>query len=177
MTNVTFIAGLAALAASCSTRGGDRIPSGAGLPPAVPGVSAAPAGPRRAPVTLKLEGPQEVQVGGEIGLRVVIDRTTRGQPLRLRVHLPAGVELVSGRTREEINDPSGHVERTLVIRFAGIPADDVTASVDEGGVGYGVHATSAYRFGRADPKLPQPPRTGSPVNIGGKDIGTPIPLR
>jgi hypothetical protein len=57
-----------------------------------------------------------------------------------------------------------------------VPAADVRVTVDARGIGYGVHATSAYRFGRPEPKLPQPPRAGPPVIVRGRSVGSPIPL-
>ncbi len=68
--------------------------------------------------------------------------------------------------------------RVLVVHLAnGVPANDVHVSVDSGGTDYGVHATAAYRFGRPEPTLPQPPRAGAPVKVNGKTLGTPIPLK
>jgi hypothetical protein len=57
-----------------------------------------------------------------------------------------------------------------------VPATDLRVTVDTRGIGYGVHATSAYRFGRPEPKLPQPPREGPPVMVRGRSVGSPIPL-
>jgi hypothetical protein len=126
---------------------------------------------------VKLLGPDHVDGQSDLTLRVSIDRATR-DPLDLRLVLPPGATLVSGAAAERIDETSGHIERTLIIHLAnGVPAEDVHLSVDTGGTDYGAHANAAYRFGRAEPTLPQPPRTGSQVKVQGKTLGTPIPLK
>ena len=132
---------------------------------------------RRAPVEVRVWGPEHVAGGSDVTLRIAIDKATR-DPLDLHVALPPGAELVAGATDERISDPSGHIERTLVVRMPnGVPADDLNVTVDSQGAASGVHTAAAYRFGRPEPTLAQPPRPGVPAIVEGKTLGTPIPLK
>jgi hypothetical protein len=156
-------------AGGCATRSDASPPTASALASAEP--------PARAPIVVRVDGPAEVRPGSELALRIVIERAMGGDPLDIRVMLPEGTDLVSGRTQEQITGGSKHVERSLVLRLSGdVPAADLRVTVDMRGTGYGVHATSAYRFGRPEPKLPQPPRQGRPVVIHGQNAGSPIPL-
>ena len=147
---------------------------------ASPPIPSAPVGTglrARAPVVVRVDGPAEVAPGSELALRIVIERVMGHDPLDLSIVLPEGVVLVSGQTEEKITGDSQHVERSLTVRLTGgVPATDLRVTVDTRGIGYGVHASSAYRFGRPEPKLPQPPREGRPVVIRGRSAGSPIPL-
>jgi hypothetical protein len=54
--------------------------------------------------------------------------------------------------------------------------DDLRVVADARGVGYGMRATTAYRFGRPAPKLVQPARSDTASLANGKRLGKPIPL-
>lgn len=183
MTRTCLIFASMVALSGCSSSGERASPASAPTP-ATPNGATAPAlsratapGTLRAPVEVKVTGPDHVDGAHDVTLRVSIDRSTR-DPLDLRVSLPAGANLVSGAAVERIDETSGHIERTLIIHLAnGVPAEDVHLSVDTGGTDYGAHANAAYRFGRAEPTLSQPPRTGNQVKVQGKTLGTPIPLK
>ncbi len=161
------------LACGCANSS-DAPPPGAGGENA----DASPNGPRaRAPVVVRVDGPAQVEPGSELALRIVIERAMGNDPLDLSVMPPEGVVLVSGQRLERITGDSKRVERFLTVRLTGgVPAADLDVVVDTRGFGYGVHARAAYRFGRKEPKLPQPPREGRPVVIRGRSAGRPIPL-
>ncbi len=133
--------------------------------------------PPTAPFVVNLTGPAHVAPGTEIELKLVIDRTAADLPLKMKVNLPAGVTLVRGSLDEQLPPGAGPVERTLVVRVGSqMPAAPLEVTVDGGGEGFGAHATRRYRFGRPEPKLPQPGEANRPVRINGSDIGQPIPL-
>jgi hypothetical protein len=126
---------------------------------------------------VRVDGPSKVEPGSQLALRISIERAMGNDPLDLGVAIPEGVVLVSGQTQETITGGAAHVERPLTVRLTGgVPPTDLRVTVDVRGMGYGVHASSAYRFGRPEPKLPQPPREGRPVIIRGRSAGRPIPL-
>jgi hypothetical protein len=129
-----------------------------------------------APVVVRIEKKREV-APGEVELEVVIDRRT-SDPVSLAVELPPGAELVEGSTHETLDEPGRRLVRTLRLRLPnGTPLDDVRVSADARGRGYGVRATSAYRFGRPAPKLAQPERSSTASIANGKALGKPIPIR
>jgi hypothetical protein len=114
---------------------------------------------------------------GELELEVVIERRT-SDPVSLEIALPAGAELIDGALRETLDQPGRRIVRKLLLRLPnGVPADDVRVIADARGVGYGVRATTAYRFGRPLPKLAQPARGGTASIANGKRLGKPIPLQ
>lgn len=156
-------------------------------PPSPPGrVSVAPVAPQetgteahgRAPLTLRVSGPPTARAGDVVEIEIAVDRprpTTT--PMRLKVVVPPGAELVEGETEETITDSaSSPIRRTLVLRLSRVPSDDLQVSLDVRESSHGAHATGAYRFGRPEPKLAQPPRSPKRTVIGGRDFGRAIPL-
>jgi hypothetical protein len=121
--------------------------------PSAPPVAALPT---RAPLTVVLDGPQEV-TGGEVALtmslRGRLPRDVDGA--RVDFTVPKGATLLDEDTaRRPVR--VGEV-RTLRLRLDGEPpATDfvVTASVQ--GASYGVTSRAAFRFGRPPPRLPVP---------------------
>ncbi len=177
--NLAILGALAAFVTCGCAKHSDALPPHASTAAEPEPAAEDAGGPRlqRAPVVVWVDGPAQVQAGSELTLRVTIERNAGSDPLDLNIVLPAGAVLVSGQTQERITGDARHVERTLGLRLTGaIPAADLDVSVDSRGIGYGVHATSAYRFGRPEPKLPQPPRAGPPVMVRGQSVGNPIPL-
>jgi len=177
-----LVAGQVALALLACNASGDRVPSALSPLPNATGEPssesvAQSAQLRHSPVEVRVNGPDQIGSSTDITVQVLIDRIAK-DPLSLRVVLPPGASIISGAREEQITGGSGHIERTLVLHLAnGVPPDDVRVIVDAGGPDYGVHATAAYRFGRPEPKLPQPARTGKSVVVNGRNLGTPIPLK
>lgn len=132
----------------------------------------------QAPLVVRVQGPAHVAAGDIVRLTLHIER--RGpstEPLDVSVRLPAGASLAEGLGQETIADTRGTtLTRALTIAIQSVPADDVQVTVDAQGQGYGMHATAAYRFGRPEPKLPQPlSRAQALPGIKGSSI--PIPPR
>ena len=134
--------------------------------------------PQRAPLVLAVSGAGPLATGSDLDLKILIDRTTGADPTQLSVTLPPGADLVSGSLAETITDAAPHLERVIRIHLpSGIPASDVQVTAQTSGVGYGAHAAASFRFGRADPLLAQPVRTGAPLMVGGKSLGRAIPIK
>jgi hypothetical protein len=126
-------------------------------------------------MVVKVRGPESVQPGSKIELTVTIERRlVDNNPLKLAIQLPQGASLLEGVADEQIVDGrSPTLTRKISISIGAVPASDVLVSVDVRGAGYGVHATDSYRFGRPEPKLPQP--LDRAVKLPGIP-GTPIPM-
>lgn len=169
------VAGIALSLLACSTSHDRPLP-----PPSEPVSAAPPAGPARdgdlpkAPLALSVA---EVRNRGEeIEIDVVVDRRTR-DPVTFDVALPPGVVLLEGNTSERLEGDEQRVKRTLRLRLpAGTPAEDIRFVADVNGQGYGARATTAYRFGRAAPRLVAPERRALPTRVNGKRLGRAIPL-
>lgn len=164
---------LALAAGACATPGE--------LPREAP-ARAAPRPPRiadtpgiAAPLLLHVGAARDV-APGELELELVIERRTE-DPVTLELQLPAGVELIDGNARETLHEPARLIVKKVRLRLPnGTPLDDVRVFADSRGAGYGVRASAAYRFGRPEPKLAQPPRRGRAAIANGKRLGRPIPL-
>jgi len=133
----------------------------------------------RAPLVVRVEGPEQMQPGSESELvvRLIRPRPT-DSPIALRLSLPPGVELVDGQADEAITDAvSGTLTRRYRIRVAGgIPDRDIEVTASITGTDHAAHARDAYRFGRPAPKLAEPRRQADPVRVGNKNLGRPIPV-
>ncbi len=152
-------------------------PSAAALPPHAPATPGARQQPQRAPLVLSVSGTGPMATGTDLDLKIALDRTAT-DPTQLNVTLPPGADLVSGSLAETITDTATHVERVLRIHLPnGVPPSDVQVTAQTSGVGYGARAAASFRFGRADPLLAQPVRTGAPLMVGGKSLGQPIPVK
>jgi hypothetical protein len=164
-----------------------ELPPQATAPPAAPEAavshssrptSANQARPQRAPLVVSVSAKGRVERGGDLDLTITLDRVAPGAATRLSVELPPGATLVSGLQVQDVPGDSTHAERSLRVHLAGnIPASDIHIVADTAGTGYGAHATTAYRFGRPDPVLAQPARTGAPVLVHGSNLGKPIELQ
>ena len=131
--------------------------------------------PQRSPLSLVVDGPSSVAAPSEIDLTIRLQRLwTTPDPVVLTVDLPPGALLVSGSTSETIAPTFFAQSRTLRIKLERVPSADLVVRADLGGPAYGAHARATYRFGRPEPKLPQP--AGTVVVIGGRPVGKAIPL-
>lgn len=120
---------------------------------------------RTAPITIRVDGPSSIAVG-ESTLSVTVTRAVAGtDPIELGIAMPDGVTLIAGDPNERIVERGPVIHRTLKLRVDRVPEQDVLITANVRGDHYGARATSAYRFGRAEPKLPQPP--GPAVGLTG----------
>ena len=121
-----------------------------------------------APLTVTVSGPDKVMAGEQITITVTLNRSAvNSVPIDLAVQAPSGTALVSGVPTERIvNADAASIARTYRLRIDRIPTDDFIATADVRGTGYGAHATGQYRFGRPEPKLPQPGLP--PIGPGGR---------
>jgi len=175
-TMAAMIATSAALCAACATQerslSSMATPTGSGSQP--PGEPPA----RNAPFVVRLEGPAAVPSDGKVELDIVIERRVPdASPLELLVRPPDGTTVVGGATRETIVDGSATtLRRHLVLQVPAMPAQDLEVDLDARATGARAHATAAYRFGRAEPRLPDPARPRMPVTVHGHSVAHPIQL-
>jgi hypothetical protein len=133
--------------------------------------------PMSAPFVARLTGPERVTPGSDVELKLVVERSSGEAPVRVRLALPSGVSLVRGQMEETIPAGESRIERTVVVHVGErMPTASLDVRVDSGGEGFGAHAVRSYRFGRPEPKLPQPGGAGAPVMLNGKSLGQPIKL-
>lgn len=99
-------------------------------------------------------------------------------PLLLRVEVPDGVTLKSGRKDVPLapNAEPGTVSEVYELAFAQPPAGDLVLRVDGDTEGMGFHFQVPYRFGRPAPEAAAPAPTGPAFMKGGKSMGGTIPL-
>jgi hypothetical protein len=118
----------------------------------------APSQDTQAPLVVRVKGPSQVTANSNVDLSISIERRViDGVPMEMAIQLPEGVSMVGGLQRETItNGQLALVERTVTLAIGAVPANDLRVTVDANGSSYGVHATDFYRFGRPEPKLPQP---------------------
>lgn len=98
-------------------------------------------------------------------------------PLLVRVEVPAGVTVKTGRTELPLppNTEPGTVAETLELAFDAPPAGDLVLRVDGDTEGLGFHFQVPYRFGRPAPEVPVPAATG-PTFKKGALSGPTIPV-
>ena len=130
------------------------------------------------PLFVKVKSTSAIATDTDVELDIEIVRSTPdGTPMQLAIVVPAGAQLTKGAAAESIVDATSTSVHRLVTVHVGatIPTSDVVVTVDARGVGSGVHATSAYRFGRPEPKLAQPtPGNGPTLSAKGVKLGKPI---
>lgn len=184
MNKRTFrLLGLLAVVASASCGGGKPTavrpdqPSPSDISPPENATGHAADQEARAPLRLTLSGPKAPKAGEQIEVSIVVERTAAAfNPLELRVALPRSAKLVDGELLQTIDDKaSTKWARVIKVQIDEVPAEDIVVTVDVRGDGFGAHASSAYRFGRPEPRLPDPP-TDTPRSVGGLDVGSAIPL-
>lgn len=168
---VVAILGLALLS-GCSTPGVEPASRQPIAPPGSPQESRSHAGP---PVYLGVNGPTVVSPSTTVDVRLRIVRNSLSSvPMQLRVGVPAGANLVAGRDTEEIIDASSPtIDRSYRLELSAIPKDDLTFVLTQGDPGFSVRAEGFYRFGRPEPRQPDPPRGPALIHNGSR-ISTPI---
>jgi len=135
------------------------------------------ASPGRAPVVVRVSGPEHVAAGDLFDIKVVVERRRGDAPITLTVTPPPGTTLVQGQAVEILSGTEASTERTFKVDCKGkVPLQDLLVSAHGSGPGWGVHATGAYRFGRPEPQLARSPRSGAPIVVHGRNLGRGIPL-
>lgn len=176
-----FSALLLAFASACGASGVtdnvSRPPEGVASKPVEPEVIAS----QRGPVASALIGPDETPSSGEslVLEGIVAQRIPSDATVRVRLSLPAGVQLLEGSSDQRL--PATAAPRTEALRFvirpSAIPDQDALLIVDLRGDGFGYHAEHRYRFGRKEPTLVAPTRDGPSVQVNGKDLGPSVQVR
>jgi hypothetical protein len=125
------------------------------------------------PLTVQIEGPQSPAANSDLDLAIKIVRSRATDvPVALSITLPAGATLITGKSAETIVDASAAtIERRIRVHIGAVPADDLLVAADSKTASSGAHAEKAYRFGRAEPKLPQPTPAGPSLKVKGKGMG------
>ncbi len=136
--------------------------------------------PQRAPMVATFVGPAKVRPGQQLTvvLHLALTRAL-DLPLAVTWTVPQGAKLMQPKVLPLRLQPKRGKVVDLKVRFSltGVPADDLLVAVDVNGGDFGVHATAAYRFGRPEPKLPNPMDKAAPVKLRGKGFGTGVPIQ
>jgi hypothetical protein len=152
-------------------------PAVASQPAAVPVAQKPQLGPHHSPITVQLSGPEQVSAGQDIEVVAEIEQRAGSVPVELKLQLPDGVRLVSGEATELLPVGNGKLQRRFVVHVDRVPTTDIEVVADTSSNSFGAHAKSAYRFGRPEPRFTQPPRSGVPLTVGGREVGRPIQLK
>lgn len=149
-------------------------PTGGRVPPERATVAASATD---APLRVRWRGASRQR--GRVSVDAVVELRARlAFPLTVRVDVPRGATVVSGRTLLEVpenTEPGELVEHIEVVYAGAAPADDLTLHAVGGAIDVGVHAAVGYGFGRVQVDT-QPIRTGDSVQIAGKDLGQAVAL-
>jgi len=116
---------------------------------------------------------------GSLRVNAVIEREgILPVPLDVRVEVPSGLAMVSGPAAFQV--PSeGEQRRTVVeysFKYSRAPTADLRLMATATTVGFGVHASDSYRFGRPALKKHYAKPTGPEVRIGHINLGQLINL-
>lgn len=100
-------------------------------------------------------------------------------PLSVRIEVPAGATVSSGRTSFDVlrNEAPDEVSEKFEVTYPRRPANDLMLRVSGGTRAGGVSAAVPYRFGRSEPKTQPVAPEGDSVVINGRDLGPSVPLR
>ncbi len=122
--------------------------------------------PREAapPVLLVVSGPASVATNSDIVVTVHLLRQVPTQaPMVLRATSPVGTTIVTGILAETIKDGAAtDIVRRFALHIDAVPTDDVVFTLEMGDAKNGLHAVQRYRFGRAEPQLPNVGAGGTP---------------
>lgn len=98
-------------------------------------------------------------------------------PMTLRVQVPKGTEVLSGRLDETIvDDAQTIVTRVVIVKLPRVIEDDITVTAEARTSAWGAMAEARYQLvARAPVKAP---RVSGPVLRGpaGRQLGRPVPL-
>jgi hypothetical protein len=142
-------------------------------PPAAQEVTSAP----RVPMTVEW-----LHQGESSGRLTLVARVNRNAPLMVptsvRVTVPAGVQMVSGRTSWVIpgSDSTGPVDEILEFDVGEARGGEILLTADAVGANFGVHAKKGYPLGGPSQKAVVAPSTPGPsLEVGGHDFGPSVP--
>lgn len=170
---------LAALVAGCAPAVAQDPPmSGPPQTSNPPAQANPPASDVRAPLVVSVEGPSSVAVGTTIDVVAHIRRQpATAIPFDVTIEVPKGAIVIAGSASERIVDAaSATVDRSFKLRIDALPLGDLVVNVDQRAPGFGVHAVGHYRFGRPEPKLPQPHHASAPLGFNGTPLGRSISM-
>ena len=129
------------------------------------------------PINARLEAPQGVPQPGQLTITWFVEQPgSLNLPLDVSVMTPSGVT-VSGDTTVTIQPGERITRGVLTVEFEVIPADDLVVVVHGAAEHAGFHAELPYRFGRPEPVVADPVRSGPALRIGGRDLGQTIPAQ
>lgn len=151
-----------------------------------PSAPAAPPAPAEPPATARLLPPLQLSweqrslTATEAVLVAHVKRLAAlPMPVLLRLEVPAGATLVSGR-RERVLEPNsepGEVTETVTLSFAAVPATDLVLLADAESKAAGFHFSATYRFGREEPPPPPAAQPAGPaLKKGDRALGPSVPL-
>lgn len=124
------------------------------------------------PITAKWSIPKVE--GGDTHIAVRI-KHLMAVPVEVKILVPEGVEVVSGRTAFSIpaDGPKSVVE-PLVLRGTLADTAELVVQADAGGTDFGIHGKDVYRV---KPKAePKPNEAGPEINVGAKNLGKAVPM-
>lgn len=134
----------------------------------------------QSPMTARLRGPDKPPPTGEIEVHLDLTRSRSTlAPISVSLTLPAGAERVAGEASESITDTTATaLTRAWRIRYDAVPKGDLEVTVDWRTDAAGFRAKLPYRFGRPEPKAPEPERMPTETKLpGGTSLGRPIITR
>lgn len=99
-------------------------------------------------------------------------------PLTVRLEVPSGVAMASGRTSFEVpaNEHPDEVLEVFELRFEQKPQRDLVLKVNGQWPGGGLSFAVPFRFGRSEPLQPTVTATGTPLVINGRQLGPSVVL-
>lgn len=156
---IAMVVGVAGMLFGCAGKGEPPMAKPAELPAPTREMSQQRHG-MRAPFVVSVDGPEDVQAGAVVEVKVRIQRRVPSElPLLLTVQAPEGLTIQQGVLSEEIVDETA----PEVVRIFQVRVDDpsavLTVQVTMGGEGFGAVATREHSFARTvkpATALPQP---------------------
>lgn len=166
-TRAALVSALSTIAVVAAVAGTWRVPAAE----VATGPAPSSAHPRH-PIRLTLEPRTE---GDRLTLAVLLDRSAlfADLPATLEIRLPAGVTLLRGETRAVL-PPGAVLSHVVELSIAGVPTEDIVATVELRGEGRTARGQARHRFGREAPRLAEPARLPAAPVRGGGSLGTRI---
>jgi hypothetical protein len=142
-----------------------------------PALAPAPARNPRAPVVVAVEVVSGAPIAGtRMTLHARVDRRAPWTgPIAVEFRLPAGVRRTAGTGATVVSGTADGPD--VEIELATVPSDDLVVAASSTMVGAGFHAEARYRFGRPEPVITGPARTGPSTQVNGVDLGPSIPMQ
>lgn len=125
------------------------------------------------PITAKWSIPTIDGEDTHIAVRI---RHLMAVPVDVKVELPEGVQVVSGRTSFTIpaDGPKVVVEK-LVLKGELSDAAELVVLADAAGQDFGIHGKDV--FSKKPKVVPQPNQDGPEVKVGNKNLGNAVPMK